>query len=120
MMDECWTFETVCSGTGGLHSIGHSRWSTREDTNLGEKDVLFLEVVKELVEVWTTKVGGTTETGEQTLAGELLKVALTDVLKREEINDRMHVIRIQKFFVAIYECWFIGVMCACMMCNLPA
>ena len=83
MVEEGGAFKAVGSSTGSLHSIGHSRWSTREDTNLGEKDVLLLEVVKELVEVWTTKVGGTTETGEQTLARELLEVTLTDVLKRK-------------------------------------
>ena len=75
-----WTFEAVGGSTGSLNSIGHSRWSTREDTNLGEKDVLLLEVVKELVEVWTTKVGGTTKTSEQTLARELVKVVLRDIL----------------------------------------
>ena len=80
VVDKSWPFKAVGSSTGCLHSIGHSRWSTREDTNLGEKDVLFLEIVKELVEVWTTKVGGTTETGEQTLARKLLEMTLTDVL----------------------------------------
>ena len=80
MVVEGWTFEAVGGSTGSLHSIGHSRWSTREDTNLGEKDVLLLETVKELVEVWTTKVCDSTKTGEQTLARELLEVALTDVL----------------------------------------
>ena len=80
MVDEGWTLKAVGGSTGSLHSIGHSRWSTREDTNLGKKDVLFLEVIKEGVEVWTTKVGDGTETGEQTLARQLLEITLADVL----------------------------------------
>ena len=80
MVDEGWTLKAIGGSTGSLHSIGHSRWSTREDTNLGKEDVLFLEVVEELVEVRTTKVGGATETSKQTLARELLEVTLTDVL----------------------------------------
>ena len=79
MVDEGRTLKAVGGSTGSLHSIGHSRWSTREDTNLGKKNVL-LEVVKELVEVGTTKVGGTTKTSEQTLARQLLEVTLADVL----------------------------------------
>ena len=82
-MDEGWALKAVGGSTGSLHSIGHSRWSTREDTNLGQENVLFLEVVEELVEVRTTKVGGTTKTCEQTLARQLLEVTLTDVLQIE-------------------------------------
>ena len=62
------TLEAVGGSTGSLHSVGHSRWSTREDTNLGEENVLFLEVVKELVEIWTTEVGESTKTGKQVFA----------------------------------------------------
>jgi predicted RNA-binding protein len=80
VMEEGWTLKAVGGSTGSLHSIGHSRWSTREDTNLGKEDVLFLEVVKEGVEVGTTKVGDRTKTSEQTLAGQLLEIALADVL----------------------------------------
>ena len=80
MMDEGRALKAVGGSTGSLHSVGHSRWSTREDTNLGEENILFLEVVKELVEVWTTEVGGTTKTSKQTLARQLLEVTLTDVL----------------------------------------
>ena len=83
VVDESRAFKAVGGSTGSFNSICHSRWSTREDTNLGEKDVLLLEVVKELVEVWTTKVGGATETSKQTLARDLLEVPLTDVLERE-------------------------------------
>ena len=88
MVDESWTFEAVGGGTGCLNSIGHSRWSTREDTNLREKDIFFLEVVKELVEVWTTKVRGTTKTSEQTLARDLLEVTFTDVLRKKKDEMR--------------------------------
>ena len=80
MMKEGWTLEAIGGSTGSLHSIGHSRWSTREDTDLGKEDVLFLEVIKEGVEVGTTKVGDGTKTGEQTLARQLLEIALTDIL----------------------------------------
>ena len=82
MVDEGWTLEAIGGSTGSLHSVGHSRWSTREYANLGKEDVLFLEVVKERVEVRTTKVGGTTKTSEQTLARQLLEVTLADVLQR--------------------------------------
>ena len=80
MVKEGWTLEAVGGSTGSLHSIGHSRWSTREDTDLGKEDVLLLEVVEEGVEVGTTKVGDGTKTSEQTLARQLLEIALTDVL----------------------------------------
>ena len=80
VMKEGRSFKAVGGSTGSLHSIGHSRWSTREDTNLGKEDVLFLEVIKEGVEVRTTKVGDGTKTSEQTLARQLLEIALTDVL----------------------------------------
>ena len=79
-MKEGWTLEAVGGSTGSLHSIGHSRWSTREHTDLGKEDVLFLEVVKEGVEVGTAKVGDGTKTSEQTLARQLLEMTLTDVL----------------------------------------
>ena len=82
-MKEGRSLKAVGGSTGSLHSIGHSRWSTREDTDLGKEDVLFLEVVKELVEVGTTKVSGSTKTSEQTLARQLLEVTLTDVLLGE-------------------------------------
>ena len=85
VMKESWSLKAVGGSTGSLDSVGHSRRSTREDTNLGKEDVLFLEVVEELVEVGTTKVGGATKTSEQTLAGQLLEVTLTDVLNEEKI-----------------------------------
>ena len=80
MVEEGRTLETVGGSAGSLHTISHPWWTTGEHTNLGEKDVLLLEVVEELVEVWTTKVGDGPESSEQTLARQPLEVALTDVL----------------------------------------
>ena len=80
VVDEGWTLKAVGGGTSSLHAIGHSRWSTREDTNLGKENVLLLEVVKELVEVRTTKVGGTTKTSEQVFTRKFLEAILTDIL----------------------------------------
>ena len=81
MVNKGGAFEAVGNGTGSLHTIGHARWATREDTNLGKKDVFFLQVVKELVEVWTSEVGDGTQSSEQALARQPLEVTLTDVLK---------------------------------------
>ena len=68
VVDEGWTLKAVGGSAGSLHTIGHSRWSTREDTDLGKEDVLFLEVIEEGSEVRTTKVGDGTKTSEQALA----------------------------------------------------
>ena len=68
MVEEGRAFEAVGGSTSSLHAIGHARWATREDTNLGKKNVFFLQVVKELVEVWTSKVGDRTKSSEQALA----------------------------------------------------
>ena len=46
-MDEGRSFKAVGGSAGSLHSVGHSRWSTREDANLGKEDVLFLEGVED-------------------------------------------------------------------------
>ena len=100
MMKERWAFIAVGGSTGSLHTIGHSRWSTREDTDLGQENVLFLEDVKELVEVWTTKVGDGTKTSKQTLARQLLEVALTDIL--EQIMKRWLI----KFSLAMWSIKF--------------
>ena len=80
-MKEGWALKAVGGSTGSLHAIGHSRWSTREDTDLGKENILLLEDVKELDKVWTAKVGDGTKTSKQTLARQLLEVALTDVLE---------------------------------------
>ncbi len=75
------SLKTVGGSAGSLHTIGHARGSAREHSNLGKKEIFFLEVVKELVEVWTTEVGDSTQSSEQTLARQPLEVALTDVLE---------------------------------------
>ena len=74
------SFVAVGGSAGSLHSIGHAWGATGEHSNLGKEDVLLLQVVEELVEVWTTKVGDSTKSGEQALARQPLEVALTDVL----------------------------------------
>ena len=81
MVKEGGSLETVGSCTSSLHTIGHAWGTAGEHTNLGKKDVLFLEVVKELIKVWTTKVSDTTQASEQTLARQPLEMTLTDVLK---------------------------------------
>ena len=83
-MEEGRALEAVGGSTGSLHAVGHARGTTGEDTDLGQQDVLLLKVVKELVEVWTTKVGDGSEASEQTLARQPLEVTLTDVLKNEQ------------------------------------
>ena len=80
-MEEGRAFKAVGGSTGSLHAIGHAWGPTGEHTNLGQKDVLLLEVVKELVEVWTPKVSDGTESSEQALPRQPLEVALTDVLQ---------------------------------------
>ena len=114
MVDEGWTLEAVGGSTGSLHSIGHSRWSTREDTDLGKEDVLFLEVVKELVKVGTTKVGGATKTSKQTLARQLLEMTLTDVLLGERKDGRKSIAAIldDKGKELVYVC-----VCVCLYCS---
>ena len=81
VVQEGWPLETVSGCTGILNSIGHSRWAAGEDTNLREQDVVLLEAVEELVEVWTAKVSHRAQTSEETAARELLEVPLTDVLE---------------------------------------
>ena len=83
MVDEGGALKAVGGSAGFLHAIGHARWAAGEDTNLGQKDVLFLEVVKEGVEVWTTEMSDRTQTGEQAAARQLLEVPLTNVLQGE-------------------------------------
>ena len=71
----------VNSCASSIYAIGHAWGTTGEHTNLGKKDVLFLEVVKELVKVWTTKVSDGTQSSEQTLARNLLEMTFADVLQ---------------------------------------
>ena len=84
VVEEGRSLKAVGGSAGSLHTIGHARWPTREHSNLRKKDVLFLQVVKELVEVWTTKVGDSSKSSEQTLARQPLKVTLADVLQKEK------------------------------------
>ncbi len=82
-MEEGRALETVGSSTGILDPVGHARRSAGEHTNLGQKDVFLLEVVKEGVHVGTAEVGHRAKASEQAAAGELLEVPLTDVLRTE-------------------------------------
>ena len=86
MMVEGGPFKAVGSSASSLHTVGHAWGTTGEHTNLGKKDVLLLEVVKELVEVWTAEVGDGTQSSEQTLARQPLEVALADVLEKKTQN----------------------------------
>ena len=83
MVVESRSLEAVGGGTGSLHTIGHARRATGEHTNLGEQDVLLLEVVKELVEVRTSEVIDGSQSSEQALARQPLEVTLADVLEIE-------------------------------------
>ena len=56
VVQEGWPLETVSGCTRILDSISHARRATGEDTNFGEQDVILLETVEELVEVWTAEV----------------------------------------------------------------
>lgn len=82
MVEESRSLEAVGGSTGLLNTIGHSRWTAGEHADLRQKDVVFLQAVKELVEVWSTKVGDSTQAGEETAARNLLEVPLTDVLEK--------------------------------------
>jgi len=81
VMVEGRSLEAIGGSAGSLHTVGHARGPTREHSNLGKKEVFLLEVVKELVEVWTTEVGDGTQSSEQTLATQPLEVTLADVLE---------------------------------------
>ena len=80
MVKEGRSLKPVGDSTGSLHTIGHARGAAGEHSNLGKKDVLFLQVVKKLVEVGTSKVSDSSKSSEQTLARQPLEVTLTDVL----------------------------------------
>ncbi len=75
------SLEPVGSSTGSVHSVGHSGGTAGEHSNAGQEDVLFLEVVKELVEVRTPEMSDGSQSSEQTLARQLLEVTLTNVLQ---------------------------------------
>ena len=80
VVDESRALIAIGGCTGCLHTIGHAWRSTGEDSNAGQQDVVLLEAVKELVEIWTTKVSHRAQSSEQTPARQLLEVPLTDVL----------------------------------------
>ena len=84
MVEEGRPLKAVGGSASSLHTIGHARGTTGEHTNLGKQDVLFLKVVEELVEVWTPEVGDGSQSSEQTLARQLLEVALADVLEEKK------------------------------------
>ena len=83
MVQEGRALVAVGDCTSCLHTVGHARWTTGEDSNLREQPVLLLEAVKELVEVGTPEMGDCLQTSEETAARQLLEVPLTDVLQRE-------------------------------------
>lgn len=93
MVDKGRPLESVGGLACVLHTLGHARRATGEDPNLREVVVLLLQVVKEALEVRTPKVGHCAQASEEGLVGDLLEVALTDVLHREVIqegtNDRI-------------------------------
>ena len=86
MMDEGRALIAVGSSTGGFHTIGHPRRAAREDSDLWQQNILLLKAIKELSEVWTTKVGHRTQASEQTAARQFLEVPLTDVLVERETS----------------------------------
>ncbi len=81
------SLKPIGGSTGSVHSVGHPWGAAGENSNTGQEDVLFLEVVKELVEVRTPEMSDGSQTSEQTLARQLLEVTLTDVL--EGRNERL-------------------------------
>jgi hypothetical protein len=88
-MDEGGTIITVGSSTRLLHALGHSWWTTREDSDLGKMIVFFLEIVKELDKVWSSKVSDCLQPSEEGSVGDLLEVTLTNVLKGKRTMDKV-------------------------------
>ena len=66
-----------------LHALGHARRPAGEDPNLWKVVVLLLQVVEEALEIRTSKVSHCTQASEEGLVGDLLEVALTNVLHRK-------------------------------------
>lgn len=83
VVDEGGTFIPVGGGAGRFHAVRHSGRAAREDTDLGQHNVLLLKVVKEAVEVWTPEVSYCLETSEQAASRKLLEMPLTNVLKEK-------------------------------------
>ncbi len=77
---ECRSLEPVGGSTGSVHTVCHPWGAAGEHSNAGKENVLFLEIVKELVVVGTTEMSDGSQSSEQTLARQLLEVTLADVL----------------------------------------
>ena len=113
MVVESWPLEAVGGSAGLFHTGGHSGWTAGEHANLGQQEMLFLEVVEEGLEVWSAEVGDGAQAREQTAAREPLEVALTNVLCGEGIKgkgggegrkkERSHNITWQCVSVCVYD-----------------
>ena len=86
MVDEGRSIVAVGGCTRFLHSLGHSRRTTGEDSNLWKMVVLFLKVVKEPDEVGSSEMGHSLQSSEEGAIGDLLEVTLTDVLEEMSVN----------------------------------
>ena len=80
VVDKGGALKAVGGSAGVLHTIGHAWWTTGEHTDPREEDVVFLQVVKEGLEVRAPEVGHRAQASEQTAARQLLEVPLTNVL----------------------------------------
>ena len=87
MVDEGRSIVAVGGGTSFLHSLGHSRRTTGEDSDLRKMVVLFLKVVEEPDEVGSSEMGHSLQSSEEGAIGDLLEVTLTDVLQKVLEND---------------------------------
>ena len=66
MVDKGRTLEPVGDGTRGFHAVGHPRRAAGEEADFWQGNILLLEAVEELVEVWTTKVSDGSQTSKET------------------------------------------------------
>lgn len=78
--------EAVSDGASRLHAVSHPRWTAGEHSNLRQLNILLLQTVEEQVEIRTSEMGDGAQPCEETAAGQLLEVPLTDVLKKEHIQ----------------------------------
>ena len=90
-MKEGWSLVAVGGSAGILHFVGHTGWSAGKHTDLGQIFILLLQVVKEGVEVGTTKVSYRAQASEQAATGKLLEVPLTDVLWNERQDQDAYI-----------------------------
>ena len=86
MVEEGRALEAVGDCTSSLHAIGHPWRSAGEHTNLWQQNIVFLETVKELVEIWSPKVSDGPQSSEETATRQLLEVTLTDVLRKQKTS----------------------------------